>query len=124
MSFQIFLSAEQQARLEKMQSEFFTRNEKFTKKMEEHMRKIKSLSPPCPSPTSQSPPITPTPPARFFGPFKVMRKINLVAYKLELPQGSCIHPVFYISLLKRRLGSEEVVLPHLPEILEDDRMMP
>lgn len=32
--------------------------------------------------------------------------------------------VFHISLLKRRLGSEQLVLPHLPEVFEDDRMMP
>jgi hypothetical protein len=60
MSFQIFLSAEQQARLEKMWSEFLAWNEKFTKKREEHMRKIKSLSPPRASQASQSLPITPT----------------------------------------------------------------
>jgi hypothetical protein len=60
MSFQIFLSAEQQAKLEKMRSGFLAWNVKFTKKMEEHMRKIKSWFPPRPSPTSQSLLITPT----------------------------------------------------------------
>lgn len=62
--------------------------------------------------------------ARFFGPFKIIKKINPVAYKLELPQGSRIHPVFHISLLKRRLGNDQVILPQLPEVLEDARMTP
>lgn len=62
--------------------------------------------------------------ARFFGPFKIIKKINHIAYKLELPQGSRIHPVFHISLLKRRLGSHQMILPHLPEVFEDDRMSP
>jgi hypothetical protein len=46
-----------------MRSKFLAWNEKFTKKMEEHMRKIKSLSSPHLSPASQSLHITHTPPA-------------------------------------------------------------
>jgi hypothetical protein len=62
MFFQIFLSSEQQTRLKKMRSKFIEWNEKFTKMMVEHMKKIKSLSPPRLSSASQSLPITPTPP--------------------------------------------------------------
>jgi hypothetical protein len=63
MPFQIFLGVEQQARLEKMQLDFLVWKDKFSKQMEEHMRRIKSFSPPCPSSASQSLPITPIPPA-------------------------------------------------------------
>ncbi|KAH0716239.1 hypothetical protein KY285_007584 [Solanum tuberosum] len=41
---------------------------------------------------------------RYFGPFKILKRIGDVAYKIELPDDARMHPVFHISMLKRCIG--------------------
>lgn len=51
---------------------------------------------------------------RYYGPFKVLRKIGPVAYELELPETARIHPVFHVSLLRACKGQPHEQLSPLP----------
>ncbi|MCO5610193.1 hypothetical protein L7F22_064429 [Adiantum nelumboides] len=51
---------------------------------------------------------------RYCGPFKILKKLGDVAYKLELPESFQVHPVFHISRLKKSIhGLENVVSPDI-----------
>lgn len=55
---------------------------------------------------------------KFFGPYKILDKMGSVAYKLELPSYSRIHPVFHVSQLKRLIGNATSTT-QLPTILQE-----
>ncbi|KAJ4815745.1 polyprotein [Rhynchospora pubera] len=58
---------------------------------------------------------------RYYGPFQIIEKVGVVAYKLQLPAGSHIHPVFHVSQLKARLGNSEAIVPELPVVNPDGK---
>jgi len=40
-----------------------------------------------------------------YGPFPIVAKFGTVAYKLQLPPTTQIHPVFHVSMLKKSVGA-------------------
>jgi hypothetical protein len=66
---------------------------------------------------------------RFFGPYKILARVGAVAYKLELPSSSTIHPVFHVSQLKASHGThpvtnelpDELVQLQVPQAILDRR---
>jgi hypothetical protein len=51
---------------------------------------------------------------KYFGPFETEDKIGATAFKLKLPSGSKVHPVFHVSLLKKVKGNQTNVSSTLP----------
>ncbi|GKD40731.1 putative reverse transcriptase domain-containing protein [Tanacetum coccineum] len=59
---------------------------------------------------------------RYIGPFKILAKVGIVAYRLELPKElSRVYSTFYVSNLKKCLFDETLVIP-LDEIQIDDKL--
>ncbi|GJV11583.1 hypothetical protein Tco_1353124 [Tanacetum coccineum] len=58
----------------------------------------------------------------YIGPFKILAKVGMLAYRLELPeQLSRVHSTFHVSNLKKCFVDEPLAIP-LDEIQIDDKL--
>ena len=53
---------------------------------------------------------------KYYDPHKVLQNIGTMAYKLELPAASQVHPIFHVSCLKKVIGDKLSVQTILLEL--------
>jgi hypothetical protein len=59
---------------------------------------------------------------KFYGPYRVIRRIGEVAYELELPEGRNIHNVFHVSFLKKVVGQQVSISEEFPPLDEEGQL--
>jgi hypothetical protein len=60
--------------------------------------------------------------SKYYGPFRVLEKIGSLSYKILLPKGVKIHPVFHVSQLKKHLGKNAVPQQEIPLVTPDGKI--
>lgn len=55
---------------------------------------------------------------KYYEPYKIIDKIGAMAYRLQLPSASQVHPVFHVSQLKRLVGPDTTA-NQLPSVIYD-----
>ena len=53
----------------------------------------------------------------------MLKNIGTMAYKLELPASSQVHPLFHVSCLKKAIGENLLVQTILPKLDEEGKII-
>ena len=60
---------------------------------------------------------------KYYGLYKVLKKIGIMAYKWELPASSQVHPVFHVSCLKKFIDDKLPVQTIFPKLDEKGKII-
>ena len=60
---------------------------------------------------------------QYYGPFRVIRRVGEVAYKLELLVDSKVHNIFHVSRLKKTLGHHVGTSTILPPLDDEGKLI-
>ena len=60
---------------------------------------------------------------KYYGHYKVLQNIGTMAYKLELPASSRVHPLFNVSCLKKVICEKLLVQTIIPELGEEGKII-
>ena len=58
-------------------------------------------------------------PACFYGPYPILEKVGLIAYKLQLLEGTSLHLVFHVPLLKHYIRNNATPSTDIPPFSND-----
>lgn len=59
---------------------------------------------------------------RYYGPYKVLKRIGNAPYQIDFPKDSRVHNIFLVSQLKKRIGKGKTIYTELHGIKEDGEL--